>query len=62
MERAFLYYMCKGNEDGDDEKKITLTRADRPPPQLDFNQEQKKKRAKPCAACPHFLFSFKLTN
>lgn len=41
-------HFSNAHDDGDDEKKISLTRADRPPPsleKLDFNQEQKKKEA-----------------
>ena len=47
-EGPFLYIKCGGDND-DEENKITLTRADRPPPSLDFTgkvgkyQEQKKK-------------------
>jgi hypothetical protein len=33
--RPFLYIKCGGDND-DEENKITLTRADRPPPSLDF--------------------------
>ena len=34
-EGPFLYIICGGDND-DEENKITLTRADRPPPPLDF--------------------------
>jgi hypothetical protein len=60
-EDPFLYIKCGGDND-DEENKITLTRADRPPPSLDFagfiqfstisNQEQKKKEDITCAAIP----------
>ena len=49
--RPFLYIKC-GSDNDDEENKITLTRADRPPPSLDFiilcqNQETNKKEGKP---------------
>lgn len=62
-EGPFLYIKC-GSDNDDEENKITLTRADRPPPSLDFiilNQEQKKKREE-FALFPLFLFILKYAN
>lgn len=41
-EGPFLYIKCGGDND-DEENKITLTRADRPPPSLDFTKSKRKK-------------------
>ena len=44
-EGPFLYIKCGGDND-DEENKITLTRADRPPPSLDFIIFQSKTKSK----------------
>ena len=50
-EGPFLYIKCGGDND-DEENKIILTRADRPPPSLDlydflqFSTKSKRKRGK----------------